>query len=76
MNNKVTYANEATVTSTRTGTEVVAEIDNFKFEQYLDAFIATNKISMRWNGKVYVGNVSGMEFTTSGPKESIKYSRR
>ena len=40
MNNKVTYANEATVTSTRTGTEVVAEIDNFKFEQYLDAFIA------------------------------------
>ena len=76
MNNKVTYANEATVISTRTGTEVVAEIDNFKFEQYLDAFIATNKIPMRWNGKVYVGNVSGMEFTTSGPKESIKYSRR
>ena len=76
MNNKVTYANEATVTSTRTGTAVVAEIDNFKFEQYLDAFIATNKIPMQWNGKVYVGNVSGMEFTTSGPKESIKYSRR
>ena len=51
MNNKVVYANEATITSTRTGTEVVAEIDNFKFEQYLDAFIATNKIPMRWNGK-------------------------
>lgn len=76
MNNKVVYANEATITSTRTGTEVVAEIDNFKFQQHLDAFISTNKIPMRWNGKVYVGNVSGMEFTTSGPKESIKYSRR
>jgi len=24
---------------------------------------------MRWNGKVYVGNVSGMEFTSHGPKE-------
>ena len=76
MNNKVVYANEATITSTRTGTEVVAEIDNFKFEQYLDAFIVTNKIPMRWNGKVYVGNVSGMEFTTDGPKESVKFNRR
>ena len=31
------------------------------------AFIATNKIHMRWNGKVYVGNAHGMEFTTAGP---------
>ena len=33
----------------------------------LDAYIATNKIKMKWNGKVYVGNAHGMEFTTSGP---------
>ncbi len=70
MNNKVVYANEATVTSTQTGIQVVAEIDNFKFQQHLDAFIVTNKISMRWNGNTYVGNVSGMEFTTDGPKVS------
>ena len=75
MNNKVVYANEATITSTRTGTEVVAEIDNFKFEQHLDAYIATNRIPMRWTGRVYVGNAHGMEFTTTGPKESVKYSR-
>jgi hypothetical protein len=24
---------------------------------------------MRWNGKVYVGNAHGMEFTSSGPVE-------
>ena len=76
MNNKVVYANEATIASTRTGTEVVEEIDNFRFEKQLDAFIANNKIPMRWNGKVYVGNYAGMEFTTAGPKESVKYSRR
>ena len=75
MNNKVVYANEATVTSTNTGTEVSAEIDNFKFEKHMDAFIANNKIPMRWNGKVYVGNMHGMEFTSTGPKESVKYSR-
>jgi hypothetical protein len=35
----------------------------------LDAFIASNKIHMRWNGQTYVGNAHGMEFTTLGPKE-------
>ena len=24
---------------------------------------------MSWNGKVYVGNAHGMEFTTDGPKQ-------
>tara|TARA_B100000795_G_scaffold177787_1_gene134365 strand:- start:200 stop:430 length:231 start_codon:yes stop_codon:yes gene_type:complete len=76
MNNKVVYANEAIVISTRTDTEVIAEIDDFRFEQYLNAFIANNKIPMRWNGRVYVGNVSGMEFTTTGPKESVKHTGR
>ena len=28
------------------------------------------------SGKIYVGNAHGMEFTTTGPKESVKYSRR
>jgi len=76
MNNKVVYANEAVVISTRTDTEVIAEIDDFRFEQYLNVFIANNKIPMRWNGRVYVGNVSGMEFTTTGPKESVKPTGR
>ena len=76
MNNKVVYAEEAIVTSTNTGTEVTAEIDNFKFEQHLDAYIATNRIPMRWTGRVYVGNAHGMEFTTTGPKQSVKYTGR
>ena len=76
MNNKVVYAEEAIVTSTNTGTEVTAEIDNFKFEQHLDAFVAQQKIPMRWNGRVYVGNMHGMEFTSTGPKQSVKYTGR
>jgi len=27
-----------------------------------------NKVRMQWNGKVYVGNKMGLEFTTPGPK--------
>ena len=34
----------------------------------LDAFLANQKIHMRWNGRIYVGNAHGMEFTTPGPK--------
>jgi hypothetical protein len=42
----------------------------------MDAFVAQQKIPMRWNGRVYVGNMHGMEFTSTGPKESVKYSGR
>ena len=45
MNNKVVYAEEAIVTSTNSGTEVTAEIDNFKFEKHLDAFVAKQKMT-------------------------------
>lgn len=48
---------------------VEAELDNFREHDGMDIFIATNKIRFKWNGKVYVGNAHGMEFTTAGPKE-------
>lgn len=75
MGTKEVYSEQATIVSTRTGTEVVAEIDNFRVEKHFDAFIANNKIPMRWNGKVYVGNYSGMEFTSDGPAMTVQYSR-
>jgi hypothetical protein len=59
--------NKAMLTNTRTEVVVEAEADNFREGEKFDAFLANNKISMRWNGKVYVGNAHGMEFTSSGP---------
>jgi hypothetical protein len=41
----------------------------------LDAFVASNKIHMRWNGNTYVGNALGMEFTTPGPKQLTNKGR-
>ena len=35
----------------------------------LQVDILQNKIHMEWNGKVFVGNKLGMEFTTPGPEE-------
>ena len=75
--NKAYYASEADITCTGNDRVVAAEIDNFKFQESLTAFIATNKIPMKWTGRVYVGNAHGMEFTTPGPKELAKtFSRR
>ena len=68
MSNKIYYQNTCNITSTRTDVSVEAECDNVKEKVSFDAYIASNKIRMKWNGKVYVGNMSGMEFTSAGPK--------
>jgi len=65
------FEKTAIITSTNSEQSVEAEVDNIRVNESLDAFIATNKIHMRWNGKIYVGNMHGMEFTTPGPKEII-----
>ena len=71
------FENSVTITCTHNDKKVNAEIDNFKFQESLNAFLATNKIHMKWNGQVHVGNAHGMEFTTLGPNEHIiKEGRR
>lgn len=70
------YENTVVLTNTSNGKAAEAEIDNFREGKGFDAFLATNKIPMRWNGKTYVGNMYGMEFTTPGPKSyTVKEGR-
>ena len=70
------FEKTAMIVNTRNENAVEAEVDNVRVNESLDAFIASNKIHMRWNGKVYVGNALGMEFTTSGPRDfKIKEGR-
>ena len=70
------FSKTAVLTNTRNDQSVEAEVDNVRINESLDAFVATNKIHMRWNGKTYVGNMAGMEFTTPGPQEfNIKKGR-
>jgi len=63
--------NKAMLTNTRSEVSVEAEVDNFREHVSFNAFLATNKIPMKWNGKVYVGNAHGMEFTSQGP--TVRY---
>ena len=69
MLNKILFENTAILINTRNEQEVECEVDNVRANESLDAFVANTKIHLRWNGKTYVGNALGMEFTTSGPKE-------
>ena len=62
------YEKTTIVTNTRNNQSVEAEADNIRSGESLDVFLANTKIHMRWNGKTYVGNMAGMEFTTPGPK--------
>ena len=39
----------------------------FYLLQNVEVFIAQNRLKLLWHGSVYVGNKSGLEFTTKGP---------
>lgn len=72
---KTEYDKIAMLTNTHNETSVEAEVDNFTESKGFDAYVANNKIPMRWNGRIFVGNAHGMEFTSPGPKV-YKYNRR
>ena len=63
----IVYEKTAMLTNTSNDQSVECEVDNVRESESLDAYIAGNKIHMRWNGKIFVGNALGMEFTTAGP---------
>ena len=64
---KTEYDKIAMLTNTHNETSVEAEVDNFRDKESMNVFMATNKIHMKYNGRVYVGNAFGYEFTTPGP---------
>jgi hypothetical protein len=74
---KEIFDNKCMIKCTHNDKIVEAEIDNFKDKESMNVYMATNKIHMKYNGKVYVGNAFGMEFTTPGPESFVlKEGRR
>ena len=67
MNNENIYNDTLMLTNTNTGKQVKGEVADLKEGVSLNAYVANEKIPMRWNGKTYVGNMFGMELTTAGP---------
>lgn len=67
----VKYDDNCSITCTDTDQTQTANILDYRKGNKLVVAIAGNKINMNWNGKVYVGNASHLEFTSSGPKEIV-----
>ena len=64
MNN---YDNKCKIVCTDNDIVNEADVDRFEEKKFVEVFIAQNRIKLLWNGSVYVGNKSGLEFTTEGP---------
>lgn len=66
---KIEYDDVCKITSTLTDVTVEVEADRMQPKISFEAYVANQRIKLRWNGKIYVGRVSNMEFTSDGPKE-------
>jgi len=68
---KTFYEDKCSITCTDKDQIVEAEVMEFRPKQHLTVVLATNKIHMKYNGRLYVGNAVGMEFTSNGPDEHV-----
>ncbi len=66
---KIEYDDVCKITSTLTDVTVEVEADRMQPGISFDAYVANQRIKLRWNGKIYVGRVANMEFTSDGPKQ-------
>lgn len=61
------------------GTVVEAEVLEFKPQAFLAVTVNRKvKVTLQYNARndLYVGNMAGLELTTTGPKELITYEGR
>lgn len=73
---KTFFEDKCSINCTDKDQIVEAEVMEFKPEQHLTVVLATNKIHMKYNGRLYVGNAAGMEFTSQGPESyTVKQGR-
>lgn len=71
------YSDKCKLKNSNNGVEVDAEILEFKPQKLLVVSINRSvKVTLKYNGKSYVGSMAGMEFTSAGPDEIIKYTGR
>ena len=67
---RIEYDKTCTLLCTDNDKTAVGEVLNFRLNDGLTAFVAGNKIIMKYNKRhdIYIGSLMGMEFTTKGPK--------
>ena len=77
-NHLMNNLDEITITCTDNGKSVIGYILDFRPKNHLEVSLNTVKIHLRYQNGVYVGSMSGMEFTVKEvdlPKEHQEYHR-
>ena len=65
------------VTCTDNGMEKEAYLDRYVPQQHMDIILNTVRLKLVYTGKVYAGNMAGLEFTATDPEIThIKTGRR
>mgnify|MGYP000063602662 CR=1 FL=1 len=75
----MSYSDTCEIVNTNNSAVVVAEILEFKPSFVLTVSINRSiKVVLRYDAvlKLYVGNMAGMEMTSTGPKEQVKFTGR
>lgn len=70
---RIVHENTCTINCTDTGKDAEADVVSFNNESRLVVNVAGNDIHMNYAGKhgIYVGSMSGLEFTSKGPKTTV-----
>lgn len=77
MQGRMSYSDVCKLKNTNNGVEVDAEIIEFKPNKILVVSLNKSiKLTLKHNGKIYVGSMAGVEFTSAGPQEKITYTGR
>jgi hypothetical protein len=77
MQSNSTYAETCKLKNTNNDVEVDADVLEYKPGKMLVVSLNKSvKLMLKHNGRAYVGSMAGIEFTSSGPKETIRYTGR
>ena len=70
---RIEYEQTCPIKCTNNGVSIEAEVLNFQDGKVLTVSLNRSaRLTLNFNGQVYVGRSSNMEFTTDGPK-SVTY---
>ena len=69
MSEIIRYGNTCSIKQDNSGKIVEAVVHEFKIQDRLVVILNQSvKLFLKWNGKVYEGQMAGLDFTSHGPK--------
>lgn len=62
---------KVTITCTDNDMQKEAYLDKYDEGKFMEVIVNTVRLRLVWNGKLYIGNMTGLEFTAQEPAKTI-----